>query len=332
MIRAVKALSGNRGSGIVGGLELYMRTIVTSPSKIKAMNMRKLATRLVDLSKWPRLSLRQWAIYHLGLKRVPTVNHIENRTNMINSMIKQSVSAHISGKLDPRKPMASFRGVATGRIRVHNYMSNRAMGDRFGKVYGVPFINLNPNEIRFPQGHGDYIEVRPRSDISRNDVNTYMIICVNNQPEWVLVNGDVRPRGCIIWTFYDGFRLNMPIKLFDNGMLKWLMDPHDGRDNVEEGVEDIVEKIPAEGLYTYGSGHNYAVNNVNSNGNEILYDIESESVMTVDDMPILKTSEECLWIGEPGVPKKRKVEHSHGVIDRYRPVDHGAIKNLEEEV
>lgn len=329
MLRAAKALSGSKASGIVGGLELYMRTIITSPSKMGMMDMRKLPTRLVDLSKWPRMSLRQWAMYHLGLGHVPTVNYIDNRTNMINSMIKLSVSARRTDNPNGMVRGMSVHGVTTGRIP-HNY--SRLNGDRFGKVRGVPFINLNPNEMKFPQGHGDCIEVRPYSDVSRNDINPYMIVCVGNRPEWVLLSGDIRPQGHITWTFYDGYRLNMPIKAFDNDLLEWLMVAHDGRDAINEGVEEVAVKHKAD-LCSYNSpDSNYISNYIENNGSEILYATVPGPVVSISDIPVpvvKNINAECLWSDDGVTLEDHKIKSAYKYGKQV--YGYGKIEDSEEE-
>ena len=243
MIKATKALAGSKGSGLVGGLELYIRTIITSPSKVKKMNMHKLETRLIDLSKWPRISLRPWAIHHLGIKKqyVPPINHIDDRTNMINAMVKLSASM---SKLDKFKAEHSSGSITTGRlsglsgaIRTSDgVITGRLSGpgvdthNRLGKVHGVPFINLRPDEISLPLGIGQYVTVYTSSEISRHDVSTYMIICMDSEPQWVLVGPEDEPQDKIIWKFHNGDVRTILIKAFSKSTFRWLSDLYNGRE------------------------------------------------------------------------------------------------------
>ena len=319
MIRAIEALSGSKGSGIVGGLELYIRTISTSSPKIKTMNMHKLATRLVDMSKWPKLSLRMWAIYHLGLNHVPSLNHIDNKTDMINSMIKLAVSARRSDGSKPKANKDLLWGVTTGRIRVHNYAADEQPNNgRFGKISGVPFINLSTNEVEFPRELGDCVETHPLSDISRNNVHAYTIVCIDHQPEWVLLGKNTRPQGHMVWNFYDGYRLVMPIKVFDSDLLRWLMEAHD----IEE--EEVAEDIPAEAaikykadtVYAYNNGSNYMANSID-----------------IGHLPVLKVTEPCLWAGDVVVPEDHRIKQAYVKLEKFgeQVEKYGEITDSEEE-
>ena len=312
LVRATKSLSNSKGSGIVGGLELYIRTIVTSPPKIKTMNMHKLATRLVDMSKWPKLSLRVWAIYHLGLSHVPSLNHIDSKTDMINSMIKLAVSARRSDGSKPKSHKAPFYGAATGRIQMQNYEAGRQpSNNRFGKISGVPFINLSRNEIEFPRGVGDCVEIHLLSDISRNDVHPYTIVCINHQPEWVLVGKNTIPQGQMMWNFYDGYRLVMPIKVFDSDLLSWLMEAHD----VEEvGIEEAPVKYKADDVYAYNNSSNYAANSVNAGGGGIYRLAASGPVMAAGDPPVLSP---CLWSDDVVVPEDHRIKQAYVDLGKF---------------
>jgi hypothetical protein len=240
-----------------------------------------------------------------------------NKTDMINSMIKLAVSARGSNNPDGRiRSMdnpggmmrgMSIQGVATGRIRPGGPRN------RLGKMQGVPFINLSPNEIKFPPGVDSYIEVYPSPDIHRADVNPYMIVCINGEAQWVLISGDMRPYGHMVWTFHNGRRFTIGIKTFNKNLSDWLIAAHNVTGDVmDEEVEEVVQEVDSV-RYIEDEVVESIKADVEYNTAPIFYGTNPEPVMAVEGLPMLK-NEGYTWVDGPCLgtdePMKQAIKES----------------------
>ena len=185
VLRAMRTLSSDKVSGVVDGLELYIRTLVTDEKQIKRMNLQKLDARMMDLSRWPRIALRTWATMHLNLQanQVPLIKQMGNRINTVNNMIRKAVANR------PVKMGTSESSISARELHddiLSKCRSASAAGVRFGTISKVPFINLTEREIHY-DSDGSVDCVYPDRHVQRHHLTHYMVICIEGMPKWIFV-------------------------------------------------------------------------------------------------------------------------------------------------
>lgn len=223
ILKVIKIFSNysNKHSAVVEGLELYMRTIVTNRINIRKMDVHKLKMRLMDLSKWPKTSLVVWAIRHLGIasRGVPQSRYIDNKIDMIHSMIKSSISTNRLIEVESSKHvLARVRGTTGGRLPDKSILVH----SRHGSIQGVPFINLRSIEIR--SSLDNCIRVYPAEDVQPSNLGRYMIVCVEGRPNWASVQIHDDPQLEMIWRFCNRLTRSTMMRVFTNDTLEWLLD------------------------------------------------------------------------------------------------------------
>ena len=210
IIRAISRLSDKCFSK-VDGIQLYTRILWTSANDIRKMDMYRLDIRMRDVSKWPKLALRTWAIRHLDLPsmQVPPSEMIGNKAHMVNAVIKLAAIAH--------------HKVMQTESMDNNLVMNHSLAQhsRCSRVDGIQRINLSPNEVAPSINYGAII--KPHKDLPRECLIPYSIVYVDNQPRWIVLNNELG-QTTLSWRFYNGKKIYTPVYNFNAETEQWLLN------------------------------------------------------------------------------------------------------------
>jgi hypothetical protein len=89
-------------SDTIYGIPMYLRIAVSDKKRLEGSLLRKVNERLINMCEWPDRALVTWALHHLLLPgtNVPHVENVANRYEMINRMIRLSVSQQKADRID----------------------------------------------------------------------------------------------------------------------------------------------------------------------------------------------------------------------------------------
>ena len=239
---------------VVKGIRIYMCIAISRLTDIRNANLSKVEPRAMDLALWPGISLIVWAKHHLKIpsEYIPAVEEILHKADMVEYMAKLNAVRNVNIPEPVEKHSISpytADDIITVASAAHKDFI-RGVNDRRGIVNPfIKFINLSANEVSTDTQKTSKLrsykvvcstnKISPNvpeipetdrtlgicllNDIGINDLEPYKVVCMENRPLWVIVQGqdshDLRVpyisgplgRGCIY------------IKLFGMASLVWVI-------------------------------------------------------------------------------------------------------------